>query len=110
MILIARRALLPFLILIFSFILFALYLTGVIETAIQLFQSSSNVNASCQNYIIGQPVYGEPLPTLAWLEQNSICQSWYAAFAFWIIGAVFFVWIFVIGVTVAGNTGGAYLD
>ena len=87
-------------IIVFSFILFALYLTGLVETAIQLFSSNSNVNSNCQNYVLNQPVYGQTLNTLAWLEQQGICQSWYAAFSFWIIGAVFLVWLFVIAVTV----------
>ena len=30
-------------------------------------------------------------------------QSWYAVFSFWIIGAVFLVWIVVIAVTVSQN-------
>ena len=99
--LIATRRLLPLVVIVFSVILFALYLTGLIETAIQLFSSSSNVNSNCQNYVIGQPVYGQTLNTLAWLEQQSICQSWYAVFSFWIIGAIFFVWLFIIAVNVA---------
>ncbi|KAL9049972.1 MAG: hypothetical protein Q9162_006914 [Coniocarpon cinnabarinum] len=93
LVLISIRRLLPSVILVFSFLLFALYLTGLVETAIQLFSSSSNVNSNCQNYVLGSPVYGQTLNTLAWLEQQGICQSWYAAFSFWIIGAVFLNWV-----------------
>ena len=99
--LISIRRLLPVIVTVFTFILFVLYLTGLVETAIQLFSSSSNVNSNCQTYVLGAPVYGQTLNTLAWLEQQGICQSWYAVFAFWIIGGVFLVWLFVIAVTVA---------
>ena len=57
-----------------SFVLFALYLTGIIGTAIQLFGSDGNVNSNCQNYIIGQPISGRSVNTLAWLEQETICE------------------------------------
>ncbi|KAL9089339.1 MAG: hypothetical protein Q9159_002555 [Coniocarpon cinnabarinum] len=78
LVLISIRRLLPSVILVFSFLLFALYLTGLVETAIQLFSSSSNVNSNCQNYVLGSPVYGQTLNTLAWLEQQGICQSWFS--------------------------------
>lgn len=73
--LIATRRLLPFIVILLSFVLFALYLTGLIETAIQLFGPDGNVNGNCQTYVIGQPVSGRSLNTLAWLEQQSICES-----------------------------------
>lgn len=73
--LIATRRLLPFIVILLSFVLFALFLTGLIETAIQLFGPDGNVNGNCQTYVIGQPVSGRSLNTLAWLEQQSICES-----------------------------------
>ena len=33
--------------------------------------------------------------SLAYLEQLSICQSWQAAFAFEVVGTVFFVWMMI---------------
>ena len=73
--LISTRRLLPFIVILLSVVLFALYLTGLIETAIQLFGPDGNVNGNCQTYVIGQPVTGRSLNTLAWLEQQSICES-----------------------------------
>ena len=32
---------------------------------------------------------------LAYLEQRSICQSWSAAFAFEVVGTVFFLWMMI---------------
>ena len=103
--LIYQRRLLPGLVMISSFILLVLYITGVIETAIQLFGPQGDIASNCQRYVSSvrnEPGYkGPSLTTLAWLQQNSTCQSWYAVFAFWIIGAVFLVWMVVMASIVA---------
>lgn len=104
--LIYQRRLLPAVVMIGSFILLALYITGLVETAIQLFGPVGNINGNCGTYITGQPEYGLTLNTLAWLEQNSICGAWDAAFAFWIVGAVFLVWMIVLGSMVARGGNG----
>lgn len=57
-----------------AFILFVLYLTGLIETAVQLF-GAGNVSNNCQRYVNNNPISGVSASTLAWLEQNSICES-----------------------------------
>lgn len=84
-----------------SFILLVLYITGVIETAIQLFGPEGNINGNCQTYVFGNPQNSLDINTLAWLQQRSICQSWQAVFAFWIVGAVFLVWMLVLAGMVA---------
>lgn len=120
LLLLQQDRLVPVVIMILTFILFGLYLAGVIETAIQLFANGNSVSDNCQTYVMGMPQTGQTLNTLAWLEQESICrsrlgskavfvaykslgQSWYAVFAFWIIGSVFMVWIFIIAATVNSN-------
>lgn len=97
----------PGICMVFSFILFTLFLTGLIETGIQLF-GTGNVSNNCQNYVFNNKVTGLNVNTLAWLQQNNICesysqtikhtlnsystgQSWYAAFAFWLVGTLLFV-------------------
>ncbi|KAI6869926.1 hypothetical protein KC343_g7651 [Hortaea werneckii] len=100
-ILIYQRRLLPGVVMIGSFILLVLYLTGLIETAIQLFGPDGNINGNCETYVYDNPQNDLTLNTLAWLQQNSICQSWDAVFAFWIIGAVFLVWMIILGAQVA---------
>ena len=100
-ILIYQRRLLPGVVMIGSFILLVLYLTGLIETAIQLFGPDGDINGNCQRYVYDNPQNDLSLNTLAWLQQNSICQSWDAVFAFWIIGAVFLVWMIILGGQVA---------
>ena len=97
--LIYQRRLLPGLVMIGSFILLVLYITGIIETAIQLFGPAGDIAGNCQFYVTSRKslYHGQNVQTLAWLQQNSTCQSWYAVFAFWIIGAVFLVWMIVLG-------------
>ncbi len=57
-----------------SFILLVLYLAGTIETSIQLFGSEGNVNGNCDRYVDNQKSTGPTLNTLAWLQQNNICE------------------------------------
>ena len=101
--LIYQRRLLPGLVMIGCFILLVLFITGVIETAIQLFGPQGDIASHCQTIVEGtkDQYQGPSFYTLAWLQQNSTCQSWYAVFAFWIIGAVFLVWMIVLGSMVA---------
>ena len=101
LLLIYQRRLIPGIVTIMSFILFVLYLTGLIETAIQLFGPAGDINGKCQLYVYNNPSTGVSVQTLAWLQQNSTCQSWLAVFAFWIVGAVFLVWMIVIASLVA---------
>jgi len=92
--------LLPGVMMLGSFILFVLFLTGLIETAIELF-GAGNVSSNCQRYVDDNQISGISASTLAWLEQNSICSSWYAAFSFWIIGCVFFFWMYIMAFQVS---------
>ena len=106
LILIYQRRLLPGVVIIGSFILLVLYITGLIETAIQLFRNTNGVSGQCSNLMSNVPDVGLTVDMLAWLELNSICSSWYAAFAFWIVGAVFFLWMIILGSQVARGGGG----
>ncbi|KXT10562.1 hypothetical protein AC579_1804 [Pseudocercospora musae] len=101
LLLIIQRRLLPGILIIGSFILLVLYITGLIETAIQLFGPAGDINSKCQQFVFDNPSNDLSINTLAWLEQNSICQSWLAAFSFWIIGAVFLVYLIVLASRVA---------
>ncbi|KAF2738313.1 hypothetical protein EJ04DRAFT_532530 [Polyplosphaeria fusca] len=94
LILIAQMRLLPGIVMLLSFILLVLFIAGIIGTAIQLF-AGPNINNLCNTYVFGAKSYGADVNTLAYLQQQSICQSWDAAFAFWIIGSVFLVWIMI---------------
>lgn len=74
LILAARRFLLPGIIIIGSFILFVLWLTGLIETSLQLYGVVGNVNDNCQIYVVENVARGNNMNTLAWLTQSTICM------------------------------------
>ena len=74
LVLIAQRMLLPGIVIIGTFMLFVLWLAGLIETSIQLF-GTSGVNSLCTTYISDQQFTGVKVETLAWLEQKNICES-----------------------------------
>lgn len=69
-----RRVLVPDMIVLGSFILFVLWLTGLIGTSIQLFGAISNVDSNCKNYVINIEFKGPSINTLAWLTQMAICK------------------------------------
>ncbi|KAF2175057.1 hypothetical protein K469DRAFT_612030 [Zopfia rhizophila CBS 207.26] len=102
LILIAQRRLLPGIMMLLSFILIVLYITGIIATAIQLF-GGPNINNQCNRFVTNRREYGPSEKTLAWLQQQNICQCWQAMFAFWIIGSVFLVWMMVMASQVNQN-------
>jgi hypothetical protein len=72
-VLVSQRRLLPGIMMLLSFILLVLFITGVIGTGIQLF-GGSNVNNLCNAYVNNQKQTGPSVNTLAWLEQQSICK------------------------------------
>ncbi|KAK3391661.1 hypothetical protein B0T20DRAFT_85127 [Sordaria brevicollis] len=96
--LIFQRRLLPSIVMIGGFILFVLWLVGLIVISVQLWGPNGSVNSNCNLFVFGAEPKpkGQNLETLAWLEQRSICQQWHAAFSFGLVGTVFLVWIMVI--------------
>jgi hypothetical protein len=73
MILSQNSTLTPGICIVFCFMLFVLYLTALIETGVQLF-GAGNVSANCQNIVFNNPVKGPGYQTLAWLQQQNICE------------------------------------
>jgi hypothetical protein len=104
--LIVQRRLLPGILILGSFILLVLFITGMIETAIQLFGPNGDIASKCETFVFNNPSNDLSIATLAWLQQNSICQSWLAVFAFWIIGSVFLVYLIVLASMVAQSGNG----
>jgi hypothetical protein len=70
--LIAQGRLLPGVVIVGSFILFVVWLTGLIEIAIQLF---GPINTNCNEYVLNQNPGGASIAVLAFLEQRNICES-----------------------------------
>ncbi|KAL5357734.1 hypothetical protein BJX96DRAFT_172808 [Aspergillus floccosus] len=91
----AQRFLLPGIIIVGSFILFVLWLTGLIETSLQMFGVVGNVDDNCQIYVYDNKFGGNNLQTMAWLTQKTICDCWKTAFAFELVNTVFFLWMLV---------------
>jgi len=88
-----NNSLTPGIAMVFCFVLFVLYLTGIVETGVQLF-GAGGVSGNCNRYVSNSKVTGPTTETLAWLQQNSICQQWYTAFAFWLVGVLLFFFMF----------------
>ncbi|KAK8168594.1 hypothetical protein IWX90DRAFT_379952 [Phyllosticta citrichinensis] len=101
--LIIGRRLVPGIMILGSIILLVLFITGAIDTGIQLFGNDANVSGNCDRFVDNDEQRGISVNTLAWLEQDSICSSWDAAFAFWIIGSVFFVYMIIMASMVNRN-------
>jgi len=93
--LIGQRQLLPGIVILGSFILFVLWVVGLIVISIELWGPSGSVNNNCQLYVSALSTTGQSTNTLAWLEQHSICQSWTAAWSFMLVGDVFLLWMMI---------------
>jgi hypothetical protein len=71
--LISQRQLLPGIVIMGSFILFILWMVGLVVFSIELW-GPNGVNGTCQ--LLPPPAGGGD--TLAWLEQHSICESFFS--------------------------------
>jgi hypothetical protein len=76
--LISQRQLLPGIVIMGSFILFVLWMVGLIVVSIELWGPSGSVNGNCNLYVSSQNVKGPTMETLAWLEQHSICEYFFS--------------------------------
>ncbi|GAB7329070.1 hypothetical protein MBLNU13_g00907t1 [Cladosporium sp. NU13] len=84
-----QRRLYPGVVILKAFILFVLYLTGMIGTASQLF---GPIIKQCQ----GDNSSGLSVDSLLWLLQRSTCEDWYVVFGFFVVGMLFEVWILIV--------------
>ncbi|KAJ6096188.1 hypothetical protein N7486_006934 [Penicillium sp. IBT 16267x] len=101
--LIASQLLLPGILILGSFILFVLFLTGLIETSLQLYGVEANINSNCQIYVEDNRSRGNNINTLAWLTQITICNCWKTAFAMELVNTIFYVWMMVMSWQVHRN-------
>ncbi|KAI4132482.1 MAG: hypothetical protein LQ338_000702 [Usnochroma carphineum] len=91
--LISQQQLLPGVVILGSFILFVLWLTGLIETSIQLYGPSGAVNSYCGSRPDTNVIDG--MQTAVWLANSYLCVDWRTAFAFEIVGTIFLLWMMV---------------
>lgn len=80
--LISQRQLLPGIVVMGSFILFVLWMVGLIVISIELWGPTGSVNGNCNLYVTGAESSGPSTATLAYLEQHSICK-YSLAVGFW---------------------------
>ncbi|KAL8999630.1 MAG: hypothetical protein Q9169_001590 [Polycauliona sp. 2 TL-2023] len=91
--LISQRQLLPGIVVLGSFILFVLYLTGLIETSIQLYGPSGAVNSFCGSRPNTEVI--DSMQTAVYLANLSICTDFRVAFGFEIVATIFLLWMMV---------------
>jgi hypothetical protein len=72
--LISQRQLLPGIVIMGSFILFILWMVGLVVISVQLWGPSGSVQSNCNLYVSGNQSKGVSIETLGWLEQRSICE------------------------------------
>jgi hypothetical protein len=72
--LISQRQLLPGIVVMGSFILFVLWMVGMIVISIELWGPTGSVNGNCNLYVTEAASQGPNINTLAYLEQHSICE------------------------------------
>ena len=72
--LIYQRRLLPSIVMIGAFMLFVLWMVGLIVTAIELFGPNGSVQSNCNLQVFNQNPKGPSMETLAWMQQKSICK------------------------------------
>lgn len=72
--LILQRRLLPAIVMIGSFILFVLWLTGLIVISIELFGPSGSITSNCNLAVFNRNPKGQTMEVLAFLQQKSICK------------------------------------
>lgn len=93
--LIAQKRLLPAIVMVGAFILFVMWLVGMIVIAIQLFGPDGSIQSVCNIEVFGENPTGQSLETLAWLQQRNICQSWQLVFGMALTGTLFLIWVMV---------------
>ena len=82
--LIANRRLLPAIVMIGAFILFILWLVGLVVVSMQLWGPNGSVQSNCNLSVFNQNPTGKTLETLAWLQQRNICESSISASRFYL--------------------------
>ncbi|RPA88110.1 hypothetical protein BJ508DRAFT_409999 [Ascobolus immersus RN42] len=86
--------LLPIYVGILSFILFVLWLTGLIKASIDLWGPLGSVNDNCTRYVFTDQEWGgRSVETLARIQQIGVCNMWKTSFALELIATVLFMFM-----------------
>jgi len=88
--------LLPIVVIIATFLLFVLWLTGLVKSSIELWGPLGSVNDNCVRFVYEAGFWrGATLDTLARIQQEGMCNLWKTAFAMEMIATLLLVWLFV---------------
>ncbi|GAO14284.1 uncharacterized protein UV8b_07439 [Ustilaginoidea virens] len=102
--LIANRRLLPAIVMIGAFVLFVMWLVGLVVVSVQLWGPDGSIQSTCSLQVFNRNPHGLNQETLAWLQQKNICQSWHLIFAMGLTGLVFLVWVMIMAYQVFVNS------
>ena len=72
--LIYNRRLLPAIVMIGAFMLFILWMVGLVVTSVELWGPSGSVNGVCNMQVFNKNPTGASEATLAWMQQKNICK------------------------------------
>lgn len=72
--LIATRRLLPAIVMIGAFMLFVLWLVGLVIVSVQLWGPSGSIQSTCNLQVFNRSPHGLNQETLAWMQQKNICE------------------------------------
>ncbi|KAK5995426.1 hypothetical protein PT974_03831 [Cladobotryum mycophilum] len=93
--LMSQRRLLPAIVMIGAFMLFVLWLVGLVVVSIELWGPGGSIQSTCDLRVFNQNPKGKTETTLAWLQQRNICQSWQLVFAMALTGNIFLFWVMI---------------
>jgi len=102
--LIAQRRLLPAIVMIGAFMLFVLWMVGLVVVSIELWGPSGSIQSVCNLQVSDSNPKGQSIETLAWMQQQNICQSWILVFSMSVVGVAFLVWIMIMAYQVFVNS------
>lgn len=87
----AVHLLLPIVVMIAAFIMFVLWLTGLIKASIELWGPLGSINDNCVRYVYNDDFWGGGnLYTLARIQQEVVCNLWQTTFALEMIATLVF--------------------
>lgn len=58
-----------------AFMLFVLWMVGLVVTSVELWGPSGSVNGVCNMQVFNKNLTGTSEATLAWMQQKNICES-----------------------------------
>ncbi|KAG5938450.1 hypothetical protein E4U53_008004 [Claviceps sorghi] len=102
--LIKKKRLLPALVMIGAFLIFVMWLVGLVVVSVQLWGPDGSIQSVCSLQVLNRDPQGQSQETMAWLQQRNICQSWHLVFAMSLTGMVFLVWVMIMAYQVFVNS------